>query len=212
MKRSGLIVIMCIAMSASFAQTSQEWLQQKKTRIRYLMQQVAAFQMYAGDLKKGYRTVKGGLHLIDDIKHGDFDLHHRYFSSLSSVSSNIKGCNKVQGICELQAEIIDISQALRKLFSSPILYSSEQTYLSATMSNLLQKCSEDLDKLYTVTSAGEMQMKEKQRLEEINTLYQSAQDKYTFAVHLKQSTKLLLQSREKDKTNTSAMYSLYGLK
>lgn len=212
MKRMGLIVFLFVAMSTSYAQTTAEWLQQKKTRIRYLMQQVAAFQMYIGDVKKGYRTVRDGLHVINDIKHGDFDLHHDYFNSLSSVSAGVKGYSKVGAFAKLQSQIIDLSKATRKLFSSPFLYASEQSYITATINSLLQKCSDDVDKIATVTTSGKMEMTEERRLEEVNSLYESAQDKYSFAVHLLQSTQLLLRSRSKDKENTANMYSIYGLK
>ncbi len=212
MKRMGLLAVLVIVISGSYAQTTAEWLQQKKTRIRYLVQQVAAFQMYLNDLKKGYRTVKNGLGVIDDIKHCDFDLHHDYFSSLSVVRANIKGNSKVQAIADLQVQTVSTSKAIRKLFASSFLLPCEQGYITATINNVMQKCLEDMDKLMTLTTSGKVQMKDKQRLDQINVLYQSAQDKYSFTVHLKQSTQLLLQLRMKEKTNASTIHSLYGLK
>ena len=212
MKKIGLLAVLVIAMSGTYAQTTAEWLQQKKTRIRYLLQQVAAFQMYVADLKKGYRTVKNGLDVINDIKHGDFNLHHDYFSSLSAVSPIIKGSSKVQAITDLQAQTLNTSKAIRTLCSSSFLFLSEQAYITATFNNLVQKCSEDMDKLSILTMSGEMEMTDDQRLNEINALYQSAQDKLSFAVHLKQTTQGLIKSRMKDKANLSTIQSLYGLK
>ena len=212
MKRMGLAVWLCAAYCTVHAQTSAEWLQQKKTRIRYLTQQVAAFQVYLGDLKKGYRTVKNGLNVINDLKHGDFDLHHDYFNSLSSVSNAVRVDGKVERAADLESKIIDLTRSLRKLFPSSFLFAFERNYLTATIDNLLEKCSEDMDKLNTVTTSDKAQMTEARRFNEINTLYQSVQDKYSFAVHLKQSTQSLLRYRSKEKMNASTIYSLYGLK
>lgn len=212
MKRMCLLAALVITVSGTYAQTTAEWLQQKKTRIRYLLQQVAAFQMYVADLKKGYRAVKDGLATINNIKHSDFDLHHDYFSSLSAVSANVKGTSKVQAITDLQAQTLNTSKAIRTLCSSSFLFPSEQAYITATINNLVQKCSEDMDKLSVLTTSGEMKMTDDQRLNEIDALYQSTQDKLSFAVHLKQTTQGLIKSRMKDKTNLSTIQSLYGLK
>ncbi|MDQ2753440.1 MAG: hypothetical protein M3R72_10505 [Bacteroidota bacterium] len=212
MKRMILIPILWGSVLACSAQTSQEWFQQKKTRIQYAALQLMAFQVYMSDLQKGYKTVKGGLNVIHDLKRGDFDLHHNYFGSLVSISEAVKGYDKVKGITFLQMQIVNVSKAIHKLFSSPFLLSSEQDYLRATFNNLLKKSSDDIDNANLLTTSNEAQLKESERLEGINDLYQSVKDKYTFAVHLQQSTQLLLLSRSKEKTNTSTLNSLYGLK
>ena len=77
-----LCAIMC--MSSAKSQTWDEWFQQKKTKLKYIAQQIAAFEVYAGYLKKGYEIVDEGWNTVNDIKHGDFDLHNNYFTSLKS--------------------------------------------------------------------------------------------------------------------------------
>ena len=207
-----LISLLCGSMLAGSAQNTQEWFQQKKTRIKYGEQQVMAFQVYMGDLQKSYQTVRSGLNVLHDLKRGDFDLHRNYFSSLVSTSEAVKGCDKIKGIALLQVQILNVSKAIHRLFSSPFLLSSEQHYLRAALNNLLKKSSDDIDNANMLTTSNEAELKEKERLKGINELYQSVQDKYTFAVHLKQSAQLLLLSRSREKTNTSTLNSLYDLK
>ncbi len=206
------IVLFLSLHTASFAQTTGEWLKQKKTRIIYLTQQMAALEVYLMDLKKGYRTVKNGLRMIDDVKNGDFNLHNDYFHSLSTVDPQIGNSDKVQGILVLQQQTVGISAGLHPLLSSPLLQLSEKDYIVAVMNNVLQKGSHDLDNLTLFTTSGKTDMDEEGRLQKIDALYLSAKDRYAFVLHFRQDIQLLLRSRSREKQEGSAMYSLYGLK
>ena len=57
------------------AQTFSEWFRQKKTQKKYLLQQIAALQVYIGYAQKGYRIAKEGLTTIGGFTKGEFDLH-----------------------------------------------------------------------------------------------------------------------------------------
>ena len=45
----------------SFAQTWDEWFEQKKTQIQYLEKQIVELGIFIGDLQKGYQIVQKGL-------------------------------------------------------------------------------------------------------------------------------------------------------
>ena len=47
-------------------------------------------------LKKGYEIVDKGWNTVNDIKHGDFDLHNNYFTSLKQVNSSTGDYGKVE--------------------------------------------------------------------------------------------------------------------
>jgi len=66
------------------AQTFSEWFRQKKTQKKYLLQQIAALQVYIGYAQKGYRIAKEGLTTIGGFTKGEFDLHSDFINSLSS--------------------------------------------------------------------------------------------------------------------------------
>ncbi len=206
------IVMLLSLHTGSFAQTTEEWLKQKKARIKYLTQQVAAFEVYLVDLKKGYRTVRNGLQVINDVKKGDFSLHEDYFRSLFTVDPLIGNSDGVQGIFTLQKETVGISAAIRPLLSSPFLEASGKDYIVAVMNNVLEKGASDLDDLTLLTTSGKTEMDEEGRLKKINALYLAAKDRYAFALHFRQGVQLLLRSRSREKQAGSSMYSLYGLK
>ena len=70
---SVLIPIMCF--NLCYAQTFEEWFQQTQTQKHYLVEQIAALQVYLGYVKKGYDIASKGIHTISDIKNGEFNLY-----------------------------------------------------------------------------------------------------------------------------------------
>src|SRR5258706_14560273 len=103
MKKIIMGFVMCSASFCSIhAQTAEEWTQQKKTQIKYLLQQIAANKVYIDYLEKGYSIARNGLQTIQNIKKGDFNLHFNFFDSLKKVNPKIKGWAKVADIIAYQ--------------------------------------------------------------------------------------------------------------
>jgi len=101
-----LFVLLLISKSFfSFGQTFEEWTQQKKTQKKYLLQQIAALQLYLGYVKKGYEVVNKGLITVRNIKNGDFNLHRDFLGSLKRVNPKIKKYAKVADIIAYQVRI-----------------------------------------------------------------------------------------------------------
>src|SRR5689334_12735435 len=93
---------------------AQNFFTQKKTKLKYIAQQIALFEVYAGYLKKGYNIAQDGLKVITDIKHGDFDLHNEYFNSLNKVSTVIKNYAQTDSTANIQEEILNVNDGINK--------------------------------------------------------------------------------------------------
>ena len=195
------------------AQTWDEWFRQKQTKLKYIAQQIAALQVYAGYLKKGYQIVDEGWNTIDDIKHGDFDLHNNYFTSLKQVNSAIGNYDKVQGITNLQLQILQVDDATKKFVqSNENIQKEEKDYINKVLSNLLNKCADDLDELKMLTSNDSLSMKDDERLARIDNLYSDMQDKYAFAKDFQSTVQTLALSRAKGTNDVKTTKLLYGIK
>ena len=72
MRKMMLVGLLLIACASGYAQTWEEWTQQQQTKIKRLVEQIAANKVYLDYVKKGIRIVSGGLHTIRYIKSGDF--------------------------------------------------------------------------------------------------------------------------------------------
>jgi hypothetical protein len=210
-----IIIISCAIFSASAAksQTWDEWFRQKQTKLKYIEQQIAALEVYAGYLKKGYEIVDKGWNAINDIKHGDFDLHNNYFISLKRVNSSIGDYDKVGGITNLELQILQVDDVVKKLTQdNENSQTGEKDYINKVMSSLLSKCSDDLDQLKTLTTNDSLSMKDDERLKRIDDLYVDMQDKYAFAKYFQISVQTLALSRAKESNDISTSKLLYGIK
>ena len=207
-----LIIIILLSGSFCHAQTYDEWFRQKKTAKKYLLDQVAALQTYIGYAEKGYSIITGGLNTIKDIKHGDFNLHNNYFSSLSSVNPALKKYSKVAAIIAMQISIAkQISGTIKTCKKSNMILSSELNYLQKVFNNLLDECIKNLDELFVLLTNNETQMKDDERIQRIDKLYEDMKDKQMFTTSFSHSVKGLSIQRLNDQNDIIISKKLHGL-
>ena len=138
MKKSILIIFIIVVFIAfANAQGLSNFFSQKKADIQYMLDQIAALQVYIGYAEKGYNIAQQGLTIIGYIKKGEFDLHNAFFSSLKTVNPSASGYSKVIDIITYQLAIIsDFKKALQRLRQSKIFIVSEISYLNTVYTNI----------------------------------------------------------------------------
>jgi len=195
------------------AQTFAEWFKQKKTQKKYLEQQIAALQVYIGYAQKGYSIAKEGLNTIGDFKRGEFNLHNGYFNSLKNVNPKIKLYVKVADIMAMQVTIIQgYSRTRRHVRESGAFNRAELDYIMRVLGRLLDDCSNTLNELITLTTDGNLEMKDDERLKRIDILYKDMTDKYTFSQSFHNEMTVLAVSRIKENNDVRTSRALYGIK
>lgn len=195
------------------AQTFAEWFRQKSTQKKYLIQQIAALQVYIGYVSKGYSIAKKGLNTIQDIKHGDFDLHKNYFSSLVSVNPTIKRYTRVANIISLEINIVrQTASVIQYCKESNQLTLSELTYLQNVFDLLLSDCSKSLDKLFDVITDGSLTMKDDERIKAIDKIYDDMVDKQVFCRSFGNTTKGLCVQRMNEQNEILISKQLNNIK
>jgi hypothetical protein len=195
------------------AQTFAEWFKQKKTQIKYLGQQIASLQVYAGYLEKGYQIANKGLTTIGDIKNGEFNLHKDYFGSLKSVNPSIAKDARIAAIIALQVSIVQqYKKCYGRVQQSSLFNSNEVDYVYTVFTHLLNDCTNDLTELISVTTIGQLQLTDDERLRRIDGLYKDMQDKYSFAQSFSNETGIMMVARMKDSNDAGTLNYLYHLK
>ena len=213
MKRLFILVLFVILSSGTKSQTFAEWFHQSATQKKYLLQQIAGLQVYIGYVQKGYSIAKQGLNAISDIKHGEFNLHKEYFSSLKKVNPKIKNYSKVAEIILLQMNIIKIyKEAAKKIKQSKSFSANEITYINSVFERLLNDCTKTIDELITVTTSGQLEMKDDERLQRIDRLYDDMQTNYVFVQSFSDEAKLLAISRTREQNNIQSSRIINGIK
>jgi hypothetical protein len=213
MKKLLILFLFGMFATTTYAQTFAEWFRQKKTQKQYLIQQIAALQVYIGYAQKGYSIAKEGLNTIGELKRGEFKLHTDYFNSLKSFNPKIKQYAKVSDIMAMQVTIIQgYSKTRRQVRKSGVFNEEELDYIMRVLGRLLYDCENTLNELIAVTTDGNLEMKDDERLERIDILYQDMTDKYTFSRSFNKETMVLAASRIKENNDVQTSRALYGIK
>lgn len=176
-----LIVIALLISNTIYAQNWQEWAQQKKTQIKYLLQQIAANKVYLEFAQKGYTIANKGLNTIRNSKDGDLNLHRDFLSALKTVSPKIRNYSKVADIIDIQFRILRLTKNSLKRTGEMNQFTTEDiNYCRMVFDNLLEDCLKNMDELFLVTTNGELTMKDDERMKRIDILYADMQNKISF--------------------------------
>ena len=217
MKKMIVFISLLLIIHSLQAQTFDEWFRQKKTQIKYLLQQIAANEIYIEYLQKGYNIAESGLQTINDIKEGDFNLHHDFFSSLSRVNPKIKNLSKVTDIISFQLQIIKgVKSTMQKIQASDWFTSTETTYLQNVFDHLLGECAKNINDLLAVITSGEKgsdgyQMTDDERVRKIDGIYEDMQEKLSFSKTFSSEALLFAIQRRQEQADVKASEKINGI-
>lgn len=213
MKAVSILTIFCLVAASAAAQIANEWLNQKATQKKYLLQQIAALQVYIGYAKKGYNIVNGGITTIKNIKNGDFNLHRDFFNGLKNVNPAIRRYAKVADIIAYQVKIIRQTKGtLQQIRETKQFTENELDYCKQVFDNLLDECMKTVEELILVTTSGKLEMKDDERLKRIDRLYADVQDKYSFACSFSEDMGLLAVQRLGEQMEINRSKIINGIK
>lgn len=201
------------AFHSSNAQTFDEWFNQQSTQKKYLLQQIAALQVYLGYAKKGYNIVTGGINTIRNIKNGDFNLHRDFFNRLKNVNPAIRRYAKVADIIAYQVKIIKQTKlVLQQIRETKQFTEAELDYCKQVFDTLLDECVKTVEELVLVTISAELEMKDDERLKRIDRIYADIQDKYSFTCFFSEEMGLLAVQRLGEQIEINRSKLINGLK
>jgi hypothetical protein len=213
MKAVSILISFCLVAAPAAAQTTDEWLNQKATQKKYLLQQIAALQVYIGYAKKGYNIVSGGVNTIRNIKNGDFNLHRDFFNRLKNVNPAIRRYAKVADIIAYQVKIIKQTKiSIQQIRETKQFTEAELDHCKQVFDNLLDECLKTVDELVLVTTSGKLEMKDDERLKRIDRLYADVQDKYSFACSFSEDMSLLAVQRLGEQMEINRSKIINGIK
>jgi hypothetical protein len=193
-------MLVWVTLSAGFvqeaaAQTWAEFFKQKKTQKKYLLNQIAALQVYIDYARKGYELVDNGLQTIRDMTSGEFSLHNAFLSSLKQVSPAVRNDLRVAEIISMQLSVLRLSGSWG---DHELLSTGNRVYISRIRSDLGDRCLDALEELLLVITTGKVEMGDEERLRRIGELYALMQEHYGFARRFTAEVNLLVRSRERE--------------
>ena len=208
-----LLILVLVSATSIKGQTTAEWTQQDETQIKYLVEQISAFQTYLGYVKKGYDIAHKGLATVQNIKNGEWNLHKDFFGSLKNVNPSIMGYAKVADIIAMQIKIVKRTKSLINQCGKDGQFTNQEIgYLEKVCDNLLTDCLKNIDELMMVITSGELEMKDDERIKRIEKIYADMQDKQTFLVSFGNKAILLSKQRQHEQNEIFLSEKLNAVK
>ena len=203
-------LVACFSAQAQ-SPTWEEWFRQKRTQRKYLIQQIAALKIYLEYLKKGYDIAEKGLTTIGDIKNGTFNLDKDYFNSLKLVNPVIRDSPKVNEILLYQNSIQrDFRVLMQGIQSDENLQASEVSYIQSVYQKMLVECDASIDELILISTVGETEMKDDERLLRLDRVHEDMIDKYAFTQDFIAGTRMFSLQRAKERSDIKTSESLFN--
>ena len=202
------VIIFFMGIGNSYGQNWNEIFRQKKTQQKYLLQQIAALEVYTGYLKKGYEIVNGGLQTISDFSNGEFGLHNAFISSLKKVSPVVRNYVRVAEIIAMQ---LAIGRAFDNIKPSSYLTISNQLYIQQVRENLGEESLKDLEELLLVITSGKVEMRDDERLARLDKVHVSMRDKSAFVQYFIGEVRLLMAQKEMENGSIEQLKNRYEI-
>ena len=190
------------------AQTFAEWFQQKSTQKKYLLQQIAALQVYAAYYKAGNNIAHNGLGSITGSLKSENGLHTTYYSNLNNVSPVVKNNKQVNDILQWQKNILARMNMLDKTAN---LNDGERKYIIQVKAALFKDCDEQITELQNVVTDSKLKMSDEERLKHIDVIHSAMQNNYRFASAFADQVKVYAVQRSQENNNVISEKKIYGI-
>jgi hypothetical protein len=189
-----------------------ELFKQKKTQKRYLVQQIAALQVYLERLKKGYEIVDKGLTTIGSIKDGKFSMDKDYLNSLKTVNPIVARSPLAEQILYYNNQTLAGLNVLEKEVNDDVNFTeAERDYVDRVRARALMQTSAWLDELKWILSSGQSEMTDDERLGHLEHLHGVSKRGFLFVGEFVRSTRMLAQQRAKERQTIEVLRKLYGV-
>lgn len=204
--------IMTVAASAmatnADAQTFAEWFKQKSTQKKYLLQQIAALQVYSSYYKMGNSIARNGLGSITGWLNSEYGLHNGYYNNLLTVNPIVKDNKEVSDILNWQSDIL---KRMGSLDRTRNLSSNEKKYIVQVKAALFSDCDQQITELQNVVTNNKLKMSDEDRLKHIGIIHTAMESNYRFASSFSNQVKVYAAQRTKEGFNIITEKKLYGI-
>lgn len=203
----GMLLLIIATAPRCSAQNWAEWFKQKKTQKKYLLNQIAALQVYIGYARQGYELVGSGLETVRAVTGGEFGLHEGFIYGLKAVSPLVKADPRVAEILDLQLGMIRAFSGIQNLELS----ADQVLFVAEVAGNMMAECKADLEELLLVLTSGKLEMKEEERLARLGSIHARMQEKSAFSREFCGEASLVAFQRKMEVQAVDKLRRYYGI-
>jgi len=177
-----------------------------------MLAQLAALRGYIITAEKGYQIAKEGLHLIRDIKSGEFSLHRVFFQSLKDVDDGVlKNPELNESLRYIEAIDKAFTRAVSAYEAAGWLQTEEVQYIRGLQRRLAVQGGDDHKELETLTTAGTLSMTDGERIGRIKEVSTSLRERYNQTKNFLAGVAGLIDQRQKEQMYTGTLKKWYGI-
>ena len=185
---------------------------QEAQQLALNIEKLAQFKQILSNMKKGYQVLSKGYTTIKDLSEGNFSLHKTFLDALMNASPGVRNYRRIAEVTYNQLLILgEYKKALNRFKQDKNFSPAEIEYLEKVYSNLINKGVEDLEELALTLTDGRLRMSDDERLESIDRIADSMQEKLSFLRYFNNSTAVLAVQRAREKMDVSTLNKLYGI-
>jgi len=175
------------------------------------IEKLSQFRAILRDMKKGYEILTEGYNTVKDLTEGNFNLHKTFLDKLLQVSPAVRNYKRVADIIEYQINLVqEYGRHKNRLTSSGLFNNNELAYFNNVYDKLVDDSLKDIDELTNVLTAGKLRMSDEERLEAIDRIYVSMQEKLLFLRDFNSDTTVLAIQRARETRDVEAIRLLTG--
>ena len=202
-------VMLFVFLMASIPRASAQAQELKQLALN--IEKLSQFRAILRDMKKGYEILTEGYNTVKDLTEGNFNLHKTFLDKLLQVSPVVRNYKRVADIVESQINLVqEYGRHKNRLASSLLFNNNELAYFNNVYDKLVDDSLKDLDELTNVLTAGKLRMSDEERLEAIDRIYVSMQEKLLFLRDFNSDTTVLAIQRARETRDVEAIRLLTG--
>ena len=181
-------------------------------QVKLYLQQIAANKVLIEHIQKGYKVARTGLTFIGNVKQGEFDLHHQFFTALEEVNPVIKKLGRTSETLLLGFSTIRfIDQAQHTSNGNNGLTEAELKLLHQVFAKLKENTLFDVEELLKTITSYTYTMTDGERLQQIENIFNKLQKTYATTHQVINDTNILVQQRLNETEDIKTTRSLHGL-
>ena len=208
MKKMIIFIVLLIS-SISYKAAAQA---QEIAQLLLNIEKLVQFKQILSDLKKGYQIVSTGYSTIKNLSQGNFNLHKTFLDGLMMVSPAVRKYSKIKDIISDQIMIVsEYKTAFGRYKQDGNFSTAEIDYLGKVYGNLFNQSLKNLDELAMIITDRKLRMSDDERLQAIDRIHASINDKLLFLRYFNSNTTILALQRARERNDAVTMKKIYGI-
>lgn len=204
-----LSMVCAINVAPLRAAAQQEEAQQLLLNVEKLNQ----FREILQKMYQAYKILSTGYTKIRDIASGNYKLHQVFLDGLLAVSPGVRKYQRIADIIQYQLAMLKEYKSAYATFKESGQFNEQEiTYLYSVYKNLVNESVQQLDELAMVVTDGKLRMSDSERMEAIDRIFKSMEEKLTFLRDFNQLHTVLAIQRARDTKDINILRQLYDVK